>query len=263
MQVKTLTFTMENIFNNPAFAHILEEIFLYLSIEDLKNCRGVSKNFKAVLDQPRFWLKKNQIDGVIRKPYVKFWMNLIGMIHATELENNLTKALVAINAKDNNLDVDPMAEFVRIGDLALMKFVLDNTEKLQLGSLETHFLTPDGKTPLHMAVDFGNIEMVKLMAPYYKNMNCVDYFRRSSLHYAAVNGDINMMKTLLPLVDNIYPVDKWNLTPSTFLYGMALGFSGTSEKHADVLKYFYSYVEEVKRTRKGPQYDNLPASIKS
>ena len=253
---------MEKLFNNSAFAHILEEIFLYLKIEDLKNCRGVSRNFKAVLDQSTFLLKKNQIDGVIRKPYVKFWMNLIQMVHDTELENNLTKALRAIYAKEKNtVDVEPMAELVKIGDLVLMKFVLDNLEKLELASLETQL--KDGRTPLHMAVDLSNTEMVKLMAPYYKNVNCVDNFKRSSLHYAAANGDMEMMKILLPLVDNIYPKDYLRVTPSMFLYGSALGFGGVSEKHANVLKYFYGYVEQVKSTRKGLQYDNLPASIKS
>ena len=153
-----------------------------------------------------------------------------------------------------------MAELVKIGDLVLMKFVLDNLEELQIGSLETQL--GNGKTPLHMAVDFGNTEMVKLMAPYYENMNCVDNFRRSSLHYAAANADMEMMKTLLPLVDNVYPKDNLRMTPSMFLYGSSLGFGGTSKKHADVLEYFYKYVEKVRSTRKGPQYDSLPSSIK-
>ena len=253
---------MENIFNNPAFAHVLEEIFLNLKVEDLLNCREVSRNFKAVLDQPTFWLKKNQIDGDIQKPYIKFWMNLIQMIRETGLKYNLLKALVTINAKKyKDINMEPMAELVKIGDLDLMKFVLDKREKLEVESLETQL--KNGMTPLHMAVDLSDTKMVKLMAPYYKNMNCVDIFKRSSLYYAAVNADMEMMKTLLPLVENVYPQDRLGLTPSMFLYGVGLGFGGTSEKHADVLKYFYSYVEEVKRTRKGPQYDNLPASIKS
>ena len=124
-KLKHSIFAMENIFNNPAFAHILEEIFLNLKIEDLTKCRKVNRNFKAVLDQPTFWLKKNQIDGVIRKPHFKFWMILIQMVHDTELENNLNKALRAINAKENNtVEVDPMAELVKIDDLVLMKEAL-------------------------------------------------------------------------------------------------------------------------------------------
>ena len=255
---------MEKLFNNSAFAHILEEIFLYLKIEDLKNCRGVSKNFKAVLDQPTFWLKKNQIDGVIQKPFVKFWMNLIQMTHGTELEDNLMKAMIVINAKDiNNEDVEPMAELVKIGDLVLMKFVLDNQEKLELASLENLLIPKNGETanamtPLHLAVDLGNTEMVKLMALYYKNMNCDDYWKRSPLHYAAINGDLKMMKTLLPLVDNVYPTDPMRHTPS-----LILRVASHLEKHAEALEYFYSYVQEIIRTGKGTQYDNLPLVLKS
>ena len=49
---------MEVITSNSGLHHISEDIFQFLDINSLMNCRLVKSSWKDVLDQPIFWLKK-------------------------------------------------------------------------------------------------------------------------------------------------------------------------------------------------------------
>ena len=49
---------MEIITKSPGFKHIAEDIFSLLEKKNLLECRAVDKSWKQILDEPRFWLKK-------------------------------------------------------------------------------------------------------------------------------------------------------------------------------------------------------------
>ena len=49
---------MEIITKSPGFQHIAEDIFSLLEKKNLLEYRTVDKSWKQILDQPRFWLKK-------------------------------------------------------------------------------------------------------------------------------------------------------------------------------------------------------------
>ena len=254
---------MEKVLINPAFAHILEEIFFNLETEDLSNCMKASPHFKAVLDQPTFWLKKNQIDWSIEKPMVKLWMNLVQLVNGTKLDKNLVRALQILNVlpiKTIKLD-EPIGVLVRIGDIELMKYILDNLDKLEYGGLETRL--ESGLTPWLVAIDQGDEEMLKLLVNTKDKLT-----HKTALHYAANDGDFGMMQFLLPLVDDLFSQDENRMTPLMYLKRSAFGNGNrngtkvTSRKHLEILKYFHDYVDEIISAEKMPQYENLPFLIK-
>ena len=106
---------MEKVLTNAAFAHILEEIFFNLESKDLANCMKAGPHFKAILDQPTFWVKKNQTDGLIEEPMVKLWMNLVQLVKGTKLHKNLARALQILNLipKETKID-EPIGVLVRL-----------------------------------------------------------------------------------------------------------------------------------------------------
>ena len=55
----------ESIGSNPAFQHILENIFESLKINDLNICQKVSPYWRKLLENANFWLKNNKLDESI------------------------------------------------------------------------------------------------------------------------------------------------------------------------------------------------------
>ena len=49
---------MEAITKTPGFQNLSEDILKLLDKESLMDCRMVNSSWKAILDQPSFWLKK-------------------------------------------------------------------------------------------------------------------------------------------------------------------------------------------------------------
>ena len=169
----------------------------------------------------------------------------------------MARALQILNVlpiKTMKLD-EPIGVLVRIADIDLMRFVLENLDKLEYRGLETHLKS--GLTPL---LDQGDAEMVKFLVNTKDKLT-----NKTALHYAANDGDLIMMKFLLPLVNDLFPKDKYRITPAKYLNRSAFGTRNrvTSQKHADTLEYFHNYVDDIISTKKMPQYDNLPLLIKA
>ena len=51
---------MEKIIRNPGLQHIIEQVFLNLDVEDLKNCGQINESCKKIVENPMIWLKKHR-----------------------------------------------------------------------------------------------------------------------------------------------------------------------------------------------------------
>ena len=47
-----------DVFENPAFEHILEKIFMYLDHKSLMSCKEVNQYWKRIIESKPFWLRK-------------------------------------------------------------------------------------------------------------------------------------------------------------------------------------------------------------
>ena len=82
---------------NYGFLHISEDIFKALDHKSLLSCRSVNQSWKAVLDNPRFWIKKlttkmSKFDT--SKFEAQLWKELLQKIRIqknTSLEENMVK----------------------------------------------------------------------------------------------------------------------------------------------------------------------------
>jgi ankyrin repeat protein len=55
----------------------------------------------------------------------------------------------------------------------------------------------DGRTALHYAVEFGNVELTGSLVSKGANVNCQDKWKQTPLHYAVQKGDISLLKEIL------------------------------------------------------------------
>ncbi|KAJ3090520.1 hypothetical protein HK102_003453, partial [Quaeritorhiza haematococci] len=66
----------------------------------------------------------------------------------------------------------------------------------------------DGRTPLHMAVITGNVEMTRLLLDSHAEINAVDILGCSCMHYAILREDLPLFQLLLQQGASIKIVDK-------------------------------------------------------
>ena len=94
---------MEHFFNNPGLNHIGELIFEQLDHESLESCSKVCRDWKKMLDNPRFWLKiciKNNVENngkTESKFLINQWKDLV--ILQTENEHDVTILLKSMHSK--------------------------------------------------------------------------------------------------------------------------------------------------------------------
>ena len=201
---------MEEIFCNPAFSHILEEIFLQLGPQDLENCRKVNTNFKNVLDQ-LLWFKFIQARGSFEYGQnFNSWKTLVKLTSRTLLRKNVAKILMDLNEIEESYIFPPLRETMLFSftplhmvahqgfDLELMKFMVGNLKKFGYESLD-QCLDEYNRHPLHIILkNNGNIEMIKLMIENMKNVNVkMGDQMWTPLHVAAMYDNLEAVKSLL------------------------------------------------------------------
>ena len=190
---------MEQIFCNPAYSHILEEIFLKLEPQDLRNCRKVNSYFKNVLDQPLLWFKINQAKGIFEYgPNFNSWKTLVKLTSRTILGKNVVKLLTILNEIGES-SFTPLHEVADQGsDLELMEFMVDNLKEFGYESLD-QCLDGYGCHLLHKIIkNNGNVEMIKFLIRNIKNVNFkTKPWCWTPLHWAVINENLEAVKLLL------------------------------------------------------------------
>jgi ankyrin repeat protein len=74
------------------------------------------------------------------------------------------------------------------------RFLLSN----KLG-IDPDYQDGDGRTALHRAVCYADLEMIHLFASKGANVNCQDKCKQTPLHYAIQRGNVSILQNLLPL----------------------------------------------------------------
>lgn len=65
---------------------------------------------------------------------------------------------------------------------------------------------PEGRTPLHFACGYGEIECAKALIAAKASINCVDNNKNTPLHYAAGYGELACVKLLLEKYASLAPL---------------------------------------------------------
>ena len=178
---------MNQIIENPGFQHITEKIFLDLSYEDLLKCQFINKTSKKILANPLFWLKKWSLSGLSEKNQAD-WMKAIQITKNSILEMKIILYFQRIIQRNLTVDIpcfidqdvvdrfkthhgmmpililSPMETNIASGNIGIVQALV---------TLMDNPLAPDvmGRTPIHMALDIGNVEIIKVLAPFAENVN--------------------------------------------------------------------------------------------
>ena len=98
---------MDQIFKNPGFQHIVENILLNLDYKDLLACELINKSCQEILENPLFWLKKLALRGMSKKNQDD-WYNAIQITKSQTVYGkklNLVKYLKKIVKNSRSIDV--------------------------------------------------------------------------------------------------------------------------------------------------------------
>ena len=183
---------------NPGLSHISENIFLYLDRQSTLSCQLVSQSWKAIVDQPHFWIKKCDQNGQPEDLH-NAWIDLVKRIPngSIQLEEDLNFCLLkwhkiltnpcCCRMTEEEVDgISPVHIASRFGHIEIVKFMASITPYL---ILKMYFNIPktDGWAPIHLAARFGQTEVVKFFID-----NC-DIPKsapggRNIIHIGALNG---------------------------------------------------------------------------
>jgi ankyrin repeat protein len=94
---------------------------------------------------------------------------------------------------------------------------LDMFEGYQITSPTS--LGPDGDTPFHIAAYDGDIEGVKIMLPYVRNINLKGDIGNTPLHYAISGRKLPMVELLICSGANLDQENDYGDTPLSYMEG--------------------------------------------
>ena len=200
---------MEKIIRNPGLQHIIEQVFLNLDVEDLKNCGQINESCKKIVENPMIWLKKHRS---LSKENLKDWIKIIKQVKNSVKQNaiisylqwNLEKGVLNLpcycnpDIQDNFRkkiwkiceDDEPSDE-----DIETVKILAPLTDNPNARGRNRG-------TPILWAATFGHTEIVKILVPFTDNPNARDKHGMTPISAAASCGFTEIVKILVPLTDN-------------------------------------------------------------
>ena len=235
---------MEHLIINSGLDDISRKIFLTLNLNNLLNCRLVSRSFNRFLENPMFWLKKWIKRGLSEKNQ-KDWTTAINKTKEKELIKIVLLYFKKILKRPNFIDVpcfiDERRRSMRALDprnqKSLEKFYHQAFEYNDMGSLQilaplmkkvnapfpsestaetSWFLKAcAGRTPIQVATRMKWPNILRVIAPLSDNIN--DPYPESNgltpIHHAVVKGQSNIVKILASLVANPNIANNDGITP--------------------------------------------------
>ena len=96
--------SLENLTNDADVQHLAENIFSCLSYKDLEACQLINQSSRAIINNPRFWLRK-LIQNGMSKNNGNDWIKAIELVKDTDFERNLQLYLKRSLGKAKMLDI--------------------------------------------------------------------------------------------------------------------------------------------------------------
>lgn len=134
-----------------------------------------------------------------------------------------------------------IAHYASMSNKCLLEFIAKNkNETLKCLKLEK---TNSKKTCLHIACEFGNLEIVTQITQTFRQLIlCVDEFGRNALYYAAKGGNLKILEYLI----NNYRIDIKSLTSDN----RSILHEACIYKHVDICQYAVNHFsKELLNTR--------------
>ena len=227
------------------FPHLAQNIFEKLDNQTVSNCRQISRNCNALInDQKFYWIRITE--NCLRDPeksFIKILMqNNIPTVRKIALAareyvyedtlNTLRKKYVdgAGKVPLKSLMLTSLHYLAISGEIEIFKSVFESTllrnhdkelviiDDLVIENRE-NILTKNpadfrGITPLHLAVEFDQLEVCKFIIKNIKENNSKDFIRGSTpFHYAAEMGHIEICQLMIENVKEENSKDNDGMTP--------------------------------------------------
>ena len=94
---------------------------------------------------------------------------------------------VKINDNDNYFSISPLHIACDIGNKEIVRLLLDNNADIEI--VDNNYMTP-----LHYATKNNNLKIIKLLIKYKAKINVIDSYKRLPIH---LTTDKNITKILL------------------------------------------------------------------
>ena len=167
---------MEEFLANPGLHNIVRNISSYLDPKSLAQCRVVCQSWKDLIDNDRQWLiyqlehihNQEKIFIDYNKPKVKStikarfpeWNTFIEEVPRRQnilmLKEIVKHMWIYFKDESINYNIDPLQQAVAKSNIGFVQLLIKSGISLEMRN-------PNGRTPLHYACGYGNIEMVQLL----------------------------------------------------------------------------------------------------
>ena len=220
----------------PGLQHIPEDIFNLLDKKSLTDCRLVNSSWKNVLDQPKFWLEKLNLEN-LPLDILQNWKNLAQELDDDHLEKEFVLILIKIfKGGKQILPLEIVVDLEKSNKYPeLMKFLLEQADpngKVDVVYVEKRWL--EKLTPIHLAVLYGFTPLVKKLAKKYTNPIIEENFEWNPIHVAAYKGHLDIVEYLVNFTDTP------NAPKSN---GETLIHLASMNGHLDIVKYLISFTD--------------------
>ena len=253
---------MEQILNNPGLQHITERIFYNLEFKDLMSCQLMNNSCNQILKNSMFWLKIWQLKKGLSKGNQKCWINAIQNAQKwPQKEFYIQSYIKQVIRIGHFVDVpcyidnqtlkrfskrSSFSQALKKKNAGILQMLAATTKNFNSRSYSQSFFIRKlyGMTPIEVAVNTGDTDIVKVLAPIIK-WDCTqtnELFDLPPITRAAIRGHTDIAKFLAPLTQYPNALDKYHgLTPIQTAIELA-----AEKGHDEIVKFLTPYIEDKK-----------------
>ena len=190
MELEIVKNSFENVINNPGLQHLAENIFSFLSYDDLKSCQLINRSSKSILANSRFWLQKLVHQGMSKKNQ-NDWIKAIQLTKDTDFERNLLLYLKRSFCKGKIIDIPCCID--------------ENTIQKSSELMKKYFIFPDIILYYVESYVYNDVEFEGLPPGCFQALAALESYSLRSyflMRLLAQHGNLEMMKVVSPLLDN-------------------------------------------------------------